>query len=301
MLDIVIEARRRSIGAFEVGRVLPFAKRRMVGPFVFFDHMGPMALPPHVPRETDVRPHPHIGLATVTYLFEGEITHRDSICVEQMIRPGEVNWMTSGSGISHSERFDTLRETGGTVHGIQAWVALPENEEERAPGFAHHGAGELPVFHDNGVEARLIAGNAYGLTNQVKTHSPMFYLHATLQTGGALGLPRDHAERAAYIVNGEVEYDGHAYGDGALLVFKQGGDARILARVPSVVMLLGGEPLGPRHIWWNFVSSRKERIEQAKADWQAGRFRLPIHDSEEFIPLPEEKKPERPPEAEPMS
>ncbi len=302
MLDIVIEARRRSLGAFEVGRVLPFAKRRMVGPFVFFDHMGPMALPPHVPRETDVRPHPHIGLSTVTYLFEGEITHRDSICVEQVIRPGEVNWMTSGAGISHSERFDTMREKGGSVHGIQAWVALPEQEEERAPGFAHYGANELPVFHETGVEARLIAGSAYGLTNRVATHSPMFYLHATMQEGGRLGLPRGHRERGAYVVRGRIEYDGHAYDEGAMLVFSPDGDVQIVALAPSIVMLLGGEPLGPRHIWWNFVSSRRERIEQAKADWQAGRFRLPIHDQNEFIPLPDDARPEKPqPEPEPMS
>lgn len=303
MLDIVIEARRKSLGGFEVGRVLPFAKRRMVGPFVFFDHMGPIALPPHIPRTTDVRPHPHIGLSTVTYLFEGEITHRDSICVEQVIRPGEVNWMTSGAGISHSERFDTMRDQGGALHGIQAWVALPEHDEERAPDFAHYAASELSVFREKGVEARLIAGMAYGLTNKVATHSSMFYLHAAMQEGSAIGMPRGHKERAAYIARGRVDYDGHAYEEGALLVFRENDDAQIKALAPSIVMLLGGEPLGPRHIWWNFVSSRKERIEQAKADWQAGRFRLPIHDTDEFIPLPEnaprEDKPH--PEPEPMS
>ncbi len=299
MLDIVIEARRRSIGAFEVGRVLPFAKRRMVGPFVFFDHMGPLVLPPHVPRETDVRPHPHIGLSTVTYLFEGAMTHRDSICVEQVIRPGAVNWMTAGGGISHSERFDTLRESGGPMHGIQAWVAMPEEDEERAPSFAHHDADELPVFQDKGVEARLIAGRAYGLANKVKTTSPLFYLHAEMQAGGRMSLPADYSERGAYVVRGNIEHEGRSYGAGSLLVFAPGA-ADIVARETSCVMLLGGEPLGQRHIWWNFVSSRKERIEQAKADWQAGRFRLPIHDNLEFIPLPEEPKP-HPPEAEAMS
>lgn len=299
MLDIVIEARRRSIGAFEVGRVLPFARRRMVGPFVFFDHMGPLDFPPHIPPETDVRPHPHIGLSTVTYLFEGEMTHRDSICVEQVIRPGAVNWMTAGGGISHSERFDTLRESGGPMHGIQAWVAMPQESEENAPSFAHHEPGELPVFHDKGVEARLIAGNAYGLSNKVKVTSPLFYLHAEMQPGAVLALPSGHSERAAYVVRGSVEHEGRTYESGSMLVFSP-GDAAITARDVSCVMLLGGEPLGERHIWWNFVSSRKERIEQAKADWQAGRFRLPIHDNKEFIPLPEEPKP-HPPEAEAMS
>jgi redox-sensitive bicupin YhaK (pirin superfamily) len=299
MLDMVIEARRRSLGALEVGRVLPFAKRRMVGPFIFFDHMGPLDLPPHVPRDADVRPHPHIGLSTVTYLFQGEITHRDSLGVEQIIVPGEVNWMTSGAGISHSERFDGLRTAGGPLHGLQAWVAMPEAEEESAPAFAHYGEDALPVFRDKGVEARLIAGTAYGLTNGVKTHSPMFYLHVEMAPGGRLGLPDGHAERAAYVVRGSVEFDGHGYESGALLIFQRGSAPTLVARDAATVMLLGGEPLGPRHIWWNFVSSRKERIEQAKADWQAGRFKLPAHDDQEFIPLPEE--PVMKPEPEPMS
>ncbi|MEA2987285.1 MAG: hypothetical protein QOD94_3539 [Alphaproteobacteria bacterium] len=299
MLDMVIEARRRSLGALEVGRVLPFAKRRMVGPFIFFDHMGPLDLPPDVPRDADVRPHPHIGLSTVTYLFEGEITHRDSLGVEQIIVPGEVNWMTSGAGISHSERFDGLRAAGGALHGLQAWVAMPEAEEESAPAFAHYGESALPVVRDKGVEARLIAGTAYGLTNGVKTHSPMFYLHAEMARGGKLGLPDGHAERGAYVVRGSVEFDGHTYESGALLIFQRGSAPTLVARDAATVMLLGGEPLGPRHIWWNFVSSRKERIEQAKADWQAGRFKLPAHDDQEFIPLPEE--PLMKPEPEPMS
>jgi redox-sensitive bicupin YhaK (pirin superfamily) len=196
-----------------------------------------------------------------------------------------------------------MRDGGGTVHGIQAWVAMPEHEEEGAPDFAHYAATDLPVFHDKGVEARLIAGDAYGMTNSVKTHSPMFYLHTIMQEGGAIGMPRGHKERAAYVTRGRIEYDGHAYDEGALLVFKDDGDAKIKALMPSIVMLLGGEPLGPRHIWWNFVSSRKERIEQAKADWQAGRFRLPIHDKEEFIPLPDEPRHDDTPhpEPEPMS
>ncbi len=297
MLSLVIPARRRNIGLLDVGRILPFAQRRMVGPFIFLDHMGPLALPPDLPRETDVRPHPHIGLSTITYLFEGEITHRDSLSIEQVIRPGAVNWMTAGQGISHSERFDGLRQHGGPLHGLQAWVAMPERDEESAPDFAHHAETELLTFNQPGVEARLIAGSAYGLNSRVKTHSPLFYLHTEMQPEAELELPGEHAERAAYIVRGSVEHDGRGYQAGTLLVFSV-GDAAIVAREPATVMLLGGEPLGLRHIWWNFVSSRKERIEQAKADWQAGRFKLPAHDDNDFIPLPE---PKRQPEPEPMS
>jgi len=292
MLDLVIDARRRDLGGFEVGRVLPFWKRRMVGPFIFFDHMGPVALPPNVPRSTDVRPHPHIGLSTITYLFDGEITHRDSTGVEQVIRPGEMNWMTAGIGISHSERFDgPMRVNGGLMHGIQAWVALPERDEETNPGFAHHGRDVLPSFSERGMVGRLIAGGAFGLTNPVKTHSPLFYVHADLDVGGTIGLPSDHVERALYVVNGEVEVDGHAYHGGQLLVFATGAEPSVTAIERSTIMLLGGEPLGPRHIWWNFVSSSAERIEQAKADWKAGRIRLPLNDDKEFIPLPEEPQP----------
>jgi redox-sensitive bicupin YhaK (pirin superfamily) len=291
MLDLVIDARRRSIGSFEVGRVLPFWKRRMVGPFIFFDHMGPVTLPPDVPRDTDVRPHPHIGLSTITYLFDGEITHRDSTGVEQVIRPGEMNWMTAGHGISHSERFDgPMRVTGGLMHGIQAWVAMPEADEEVAPSFVHHATQDLPSFGERGMRARLIAGAAFGLTNPVKTHSPLFYVHAELDAGAVTDLPVGHAERALYVVNGRVETDGHDYHAGQLLVFAAGAQPVVQAVEPSTVMLFGGEPLGPRHIWWNFVSSRKERIEQAKADWQAGRIKLPLNDDQEFIPLPDEPK-----------
>lgn len=292
MLDLVIDARRRDLSGFEVGRVLPFMKRRMVGPFIFFDHMGPVDLPPHVPRSTDVRPHPHIGLSTVTYLFDGEIVHRDSTGARQAIRPGAVNWMTAGSGISHSERFDgPMRETGGRMHGIQAWVALPETFEEADPTFAHYKAETLPVFGDPGVTARLVAGQAFGLSNAVKTHSPLFYMHAEMEAGGRIGMPREYSERAAYVVTGRLEVDGHEYGPGQMLVFAGGADPVLKALEPSTVMLLGGEPLGPRHIWWNFVSSRKDRIEQAKADWQAGRIRLPLDDDQDFIPLPDEPKP----------
>jgi redox-sensitive bicupin YhaK (pirin superfamily) len=260
--------------------------------------MGPLTLPPNVPRSTDVRPHPHIGLATVTYLFNGEITHRDSLGVEQVIRPGEVNWMTAGNGISHSERFDgPIRIHGGLMHGLQAWVALPEKAEEADPEFAHHPQEDLPVFTDKGVQARLIVGNAFGLNNAVKTYSPLFYLHVELETGAKMGLPVGHAERAVYVVKGSVEHDGHVYRAGQMLVFAPGAEPTVSAAEPSTVMMLGGEPVGERHIWWNFVSSRKERIDQAKADWQAGRFKLPLNDDKEFIPLPEEPKPS----PEPMS
>ncbi len=291
MLELVIDARRRDLGGFEVGRVLPFAKRRMVGPFVFYDHMGPMTLPANVPRKIDVRPHPHIGLSTVTYLFAGEISHRDSTAVHQVIRPGEVNWMTAGRGISHSERFDTMRAAGGLVHGIQAWVALPEADEETAPAFAHHGSGDLPRFGERGVVARLIAGGAYGLANPVKIHSPLFYVHAELAAGATIALPNEYAEEAAYIVAGRVTVDDQDYTSGQMLVFAPGTAASLRAVEPATIMLLGGEPLGPRHIWWNFVSSRPERIEQAAADWRAGRFKLPDGDDQEFIPLPEEPYP----------
>ena len=289
MLDLVIGARRKDLGGFEVGRVLPFMRRRMVGPFIFFDHMGPVDLPPHVPRTTDVRPHPHIGLSTVTYLFDGEIMHRDSTGAQQAIRPGAVNWMTAGSGISHSERFDgPIRQSGGRVHGIQAGVALPEAQEEMEPSFIHHGAEDLPVFGEAGVSARLIAGRAFGLTNPVRTQSPLFNVRAQLHAGRRIGIPSEYAERAAYVVAGRVQADGRDYGPGQMLVFTGRSDPVLTALEASTVMLLGGEPLGPRHIWWNFVSSRQDRIEQAKADWQSGRIHLPLNDDQEFIPLPED-------------
>jgi len=285
-MTLVIPARRRSIGAFEVGRILPFAKRRMVGPFIFLDHMGPMALPSPVPRETDVRPHPHIGLSTVTYLFDGEITHRDSLGVEQVIRPGAVNWMTAGRGISHSERFDGMRQAGGQMEGLQAWVALPEANEEEAPVFDHYDVADLPAMNTPGLAARLIAGSAFGLTSPVKTHSPLFYLDARLRTGARIEVPDGFPERAAYVARGRAEIDGQPYQAGQMVVLGDGVQV-VTALDDSRVMLLGGEPLGERHIWWNFVSSRQDRIEQAKADWKAGRIVLPAADNAEFIPLPE--------------
>jgi redox-sensitive bicupin YhaK (pirin superfamily) len=297
MIELVIGARRRSLGGFDVGRVLPYAAHRMVGPFVFFDHMGPVDFQPGFERSADVRPHPHIGLSTVTYLFEGEITHRDSVGSEIAITPGEMNWMTAGRGITHSERFDTLRRTGGLMHGIQTWVGLPEADEETDPAFTHHGPQDLPTYESEGLWARLIAGEAFGAKARVKTHSPMFYVHWRMAAGARAQLAAEYSERAAYVVSGEVEVEGRAYGPARMLVFEAGGPVVFTARAPSVVMLLGGEPIGQRFIEWNFVSSSKDRILAAKADWRAGRMKLPDLDHDEFIPLP----PDPPPPASPMS
>jgi len=286
MIEHVIEQRRRDLGGFEVGRVLPSAARRMVGPFVFFDHMGPVDFPKGIPRTVDVRPHPHIGLSTVTYLFEGEIMHRDSLGSEQAIRPGEVNWMTAGRGITHSERFERARREGGRMHGIQAWVALPREDEETEPAFAHYGADALPAFVHEGLHGRLIAGDAFGVRSPVRTHSPMFYVHAELERGGRATLPAEHLERAIYVAAGAVEIDHRKYGVGQMLVLTPGEPAAIVAVEKAIMLLLGGEPLGERFIEWNFVSSSRERIEQAKADWRAGRLKLPDLDHGEWIPLP---------------
>ena len=294
MIEQVIEARRRDLGGFEVGRLLPYGQRPMIGPFIFFDHMGPVDFPPGVPRSTDVRPHPHIGLATVTYLFAGEITHRDSLGFEQAIRPGEVNWMTAGRGISHSERFDGMRRDGGSFDGIQAWVALPDADEETDPGFAHVDAGDLPVIDIGDAGVRLIAGSAFGLTSSVETRSPMFYAHASLPAGADVGVPDGYSERAVYVARGRLDLGGCAYGPGNMVVLRRDTDPVLTALEASIVMLLGGEPVGPRHIWWNFVSSSAARIEQAKADWQAGRIPLPVGDSDEFIPLPDGSPPPEP-------
>ncbi len=292
MLDIVIEARDAAISkSMKVKRILPFRLRRMVGPFIFMDHAGPVADIPSKPSSLDVLPHPHIGLSTVSYLFGGKVTHRDSLGVEQIIRPGEVNWMTAGKGIAHSERFeDPTALAGGELEMIQTWVALPEKDEESAPSFNNYAPDQLPIFTDKGVWMRLIAGDAYGLRNEVKTNSPLFYLHVMLQEGASFGLPKEHSERGFYIAKGSVEVGGNIYRNGQMLVFNKGVDPLILAKENTILMLLGGEPLGERHIWWNFVSSRKERIEQAKADWKEGRILLPPSDNQEFVPLPEDHR-----------
>jgi redox-sensitive bicupin YhaK (pirin superfamily) len=281
----VIDQRRRDLGGFEVGRVLPYTRRHMVGPFIFFDHIGPVSFAPGIPKTVDVRPHPHIGLATVTYLFAGEIMHRDSVGVQQAIQPNEVNWMIAGRGITHSERFEKARAEGGPMHGIQAWVALPAEHEETEPSFGHFGPGDLPVHEDGGVRTRLLAGTAFGLTAGVTTHSPLFYAHWELAPGARAALPAEYPERALYVATGEVETPAGRFGAGRMLVFDPGEDTTVTALQPSTVMALGGEPVGERFIEWNFVSSKRERIEQAKADWRAGRMKLPDFDNAEFIPL----------------
>lgn len=297
MPELIIEQRRHDLGGFEVGRLLPFAKRRMVGPFVFLDHMGPVQFAPGIPRSVDVRPHPHIGIATLTYLFEGEIMHRDSVGSVQAICPGEVNWMVAGRGITHSERFEKARRDGGPMDGLQAWVALPDHDEECAPAFYHHGVAELPLFEDGGARGRLVAGQAFGRTAAVRTHSPLFYMHWTLQAGAAMQLPADQPERALYVAQGMVELDGTPLHTGQMAVLAPAEAGVVRASSAAVVVALGGEPVGQRFIEWNFVSSSRERIEQAKADWRAGRMKLPDFDDAECIPLPGDP----PPPAEPMS
>ena len=301
MIELVIDGRKRDLGGFEVERILPYSRHRMVGPFIFLDHMGPAMFKPET--GIDVRPHPHIGLSTVTYLFEGEIVHRDNLGFTQAIRPGEVNWMTAGSGIVHSERTDPkILAHGGPMHGMQAWVALPNAAEETAPAFFHHEAEDLPTYESpDGLWARLIAGEAFGAKANVKTHSPMFYVHWRLQPGAKAQLGAEYPERAAFVAAGAVEVDGRVFKAGQMMVFEPGQPVLFtgvdLGVGAAQVMLLGGDPVGKRFIWWNLVSSSQERIEQAKADWKAGRMALPVDDDQEFIPLPEDP----PPPAEPMS
>ena len=284
MIEMVIEDRQRHLSGIDVGRVLPFAKRRMVGPFIFFDHMGPLDLPAGVGREVDVRPHPHIGLSTVTYLFAGEIVHRDSVGSVQPILPGAVNWMTAGRGITHSERFEKARAVGDRLHGIQAWVALPATDEETEPSFSHHAGDDLPQWREGGVQGRLIAGSAYGLAARVRIHSPLFYAHLELDAGAVAEIPPGYSERALYIARGVLEIDGVSYDAGRMLVVDRSASCfRALAL--ATVMVLGGEPVGERFIFWNFVASSRERLEQAAEDWRAGRMKLPDADHDEFIPL----------------
>jgi len=304
MLEITIEARKASIApGMEVRRILPFRLKRMVGPFIFMDHGGPIVSMPAMVQSLDVLPHPHIGLSTVSYLFDGKVTHRDSLGVEQVIEPGEVNWMTAGKGIAHSERFEDPNVwAAGGFEMIQTWVALPEKAEESDPAFANYKKDKLPVFTDKGVWMRLIAGSAFGLTNDVKTHSPLFYIHVVLDKQANLGLPKEHEERAIYVVKGSIEFSGSKYSSGQMLVFRKNSEPTLQALEQTTLMLLGGEPLGERFIWWNFVSSRKERIEQAKSDWQQGKIILPPNDNKEFIPLPEDRsRPAASPAPEPFS
>ena len=288
VLERVLDAQTRDLGGgFTVGRVLPAALRRTVGPFVFFDHMGPHRLV--VGEGMDVRPHPHINLATVTYLFSGAIHHRDTLGSSLDIRPGAINWMTAGRGIAHSERTPPeLRQTGSEAHGLQLWVGLPSASEEVEPAFDHYPSESLPELTDRDVRVRVLAGHAFGATSPVRTLSPLFYLDVELGQGATLPLPDEgYHDRALYLVSGAVQVGGERATPRHMLVFKAGSTPTIVAREPSRFVVLGGEPLdGPRHLWWNFVSSSKDRIEQAKADWQAGRFGTIAGDEREFIPLP---------------
>ena len=294
MIEMIIEQRRRNLGGgMDVGRVLPFAKRRMVGPFIFFDHMGPLDLAAGVDRSVDVRPHPHIGLSTVTYLFSGEVMHRDSLGYEMPVRPHEVNWMTAGRGITHSERFEKARAEGDHLHGIQAWVALPTADEETAPSFSHHEGDDLPAWSEAGVHGQLIAGSAYGLTASVRTHSPLFYAHLELETGARAEVPEGHSERAVYVAEGAIELGDQQLVTGQMAVLT-GSASSVRAIRPSKVMVLGGEPVGERFLYWNFVSSSQDRLRQAAEDWTAGRMKLPDADDQEFIPLPDSPKPPPP-------
>ncbi len=287
-VETAIVPRLRDLGdGFSVRRVLPWVHRRMVGPFIFFDEMGPTLF--EAGHGLDVRPHPHIGLATVTYLFEGEIIHRDSLGNVQPIRPGEVNWMTAGRGIAHSERTDAaLRQKASSLFGIQSWVALPQRDEETAPSFTHHARATLPVIEGEGKRVRLIAGSLLGRRAPVHTFSEMFYADASLDPGVRLVLPPEHEERAVFVVEGSLEIDDRIYPPGQLLVLRPAAEIVLTASQGAVrLLLLGGAPMdGPRHIWWNFVSSSKDRIEAAKTDWKAGRFAAVMGDTD-FIPLPE--------------
>ena len=285
-VELVVEPRPRDIGGFEVRRVLPVAQRRSVGPFVFFDQIGPATLAAE--RGVDVRPHPHIGLATVTYLFQGEILHRDTLGSVQVIRPGDVNWMTAGSGIAHSERTPPeTRKTGGPLFGIQSWVALPKAHEEADPAFFHHPVATLPKIEGEGKTARIIAGTAFGQRAPVATFSETLYCDVALKAGAKIDVPIEHEERAIQPVMGRISIAGRAIEPGSMLVLRAGMPVTIEAMDDARLMLLGGERLdGPRQMWWNFVSSSPERIEQAKADWKAGRFGQ-VPSETEFIPLPE--------------
>lgn len=287
-VDLIIEPRARDLGDFTVRRVLPYAKRREVGPFVFFDHMGPVVFP--AGKGINVRPHPHIGLATVTYLFEGAILHRDSLGTELSIEPGAVNWMVAGRGIVHSERTSAEDLACDVpVEGIQAWIGLPVADEETDPSFAHHTADDLPMFTRGDVQYRLIAGNAFGQKTPVRVFSPIFYLHGEAPTGSAIDLPDNHEERAIYVVSGALVVDGETHDGGKMIVFNAGATPDIAAAADTRFMQLGGAPLeGKRTIWWNFVSSDTDRMESAKARWKSGDFEAVPGDAEEFIPLPED-------------
>ncbi len=288
LTQLTIPSREADIGGLKVRRLLPWRERRMVGPFVFLDHMGPADFAPA--QGIDVPPHPHIGLATLTYLFEGEVVHRDTLGSHQAIAPGDVNWMAAGRGIAHSERSGE-RAHHRRMNGLQSWVALPKEDEESAPAFWHHAAKEIPNIERPGVALRVVAGEAYGVTSPVSTFSPLFYVEARMAAGARLELPDNYEERGAYVMSGETTIAGSRVQAGTLPVFEP-GKIVIEAQTQAHIMLMGGAPLPElRFIWWNFVSSSKDRIEQAKEDWKAGKFGTIPGDEKEFVPLPETVKP----------
>ena len=292
-IETLIIPRSRDLGGFEVRRALPAPKRQMVGPFIFFDQAGPAEF--LTGQGVDVRPHPHIGLGTVTYLFRGDFHHRDSTGADQIIKPGELNWMVAGRGVSHSERTSATARSGpNSLFGIQTWLALPEAQEDIAPTFSHHGKGTLPVIEEDGVSVRLILGTAYGEVAPATMFSETFYADVKLDAGRMLQMPDDHEDRGIYIVEGSISVAGQDFEAGQMMVFRPGDRITVIAGERGArLMILGGATFsGPRYIWWNFVASSKERLEEAKADWRAenwgkGRFDLPIDDRDEFIPLPE--------------
>lgn len=283
-IALLIEPKEKDLGGFTVRRVLPSSKRRMVGPFIFFDHMGPAEFPPG--QGINVRPHPHIGIATITYLFDGEIMHRDSLGFVQPIQPGAVNLMTAGSGIVHSERAGDDLDIVSSLHGIQSWIALPDEEEEREPAFQHYPAQQLPEISIGDVAVRIIMGDAFGEQSPVTTYSNTVYLECMMPAGTTLEVPDDQEDRAVYVVSGAVGIDGQEHRGGVMAVACAGKPVTVEARKDSRVMVIGGEPLGKRHIWWNFVSSSRARIETAKSDWKNGRFDA-VPGDDEFIPLPD--------------
>ena len=287
-VETVLVPRAHDIGGMEVARVLPSAQGQMIGPFIFFDRMGPVRFT--AAQAQDVRPHPHIGLATVTYLFEGSMIHRDSLGTERVIEPGAVNLMTAGRGIVHSERHDaTVKARGGPLFGIQSWIALPKAQEETAPAFLHAGSEALPVVADGGVKARIILGSAFGVASPVALASPATYAEIQLAAGARVPVDPTHEDRALFTLEGEVEVDGTRFPPGQMLVIRRGVATSARAVTPARLMLVGGEPMeGPRYIWWNFVASDLDRLEAAKAAWREGRFDLIPMDHDEFIPLPAE-------------
>ncbi|MEQ8207836.1 MAG: pirin family protein [Woeseia sp.] len=283
-IELRVVPKEKDLGEMTVRRVLPSPNRKMVGPFIFFDHMGPAGFPPG--KGINVRPHPHIGIATITYLFEGEIMHRDDLGFEQAIREGAVNLMTAGRGIVHSERAGSDLDMHAKLHGIQSWMALPDGKEEIEPAFEHIPAADLPDFEIDGVRIRIIMGEAYGKTSPVTTYSTTLYMECQLPKGASLSLPEQYTELGAYVVTGSVRIDGEQFESGVLAIARPGRAVQLTAEQDSRVMVIGGDTIGPRHIWWNFVSGSKERLEQAKRDWKEGQFGT-VPGDDEFIPLPE--------------